>query len=87
MYMAHRVLDSKGLTQKNTQIHDTEVGAADFCGVLKLASYNTLSQDRKMRSRPYRCISLVVFCFFFLNPSFLHSSFYSAYDLGYVQVL
>lgn len=61
------------------QIHDAEVGAAGFRGVLKLASYNTLSQDRKMRSRPSRCIPLVVvFCFFFLNPSFLHGSFYSA---------
>lgn len=61
------------------QIHDTEVRAAGFRGVLKLASYNTLSQDRKMRSRPSRCILLVVvFCFFFLNPSFLHDSFYSA---------
>lgn len=61
------------------QIHDAEVGAAGFREVLKLASYNTLSQDRKMRSRPSRCIPLVVgFCFFFLNPSFLHGSFYSA---------
>lgn len=33
------------------QIHDAKVGAAGFRGVLKLASYNTLSQDRKMRSR------------------------------------
>lgn len=34
------------------QIHDAEVGAAGFRRVLKLASYNTLSQDRKMRSSP-----------------------------------
>lgn len=61
------------------QIHDAKVGAAGFRGVLGLVSYNTLSQDRKMRSRPSRCIPLVVvFCSFFLNPSFLHGSFYSA---------
>lgn len=43
------------------QIHDTKVGAASFRGVLKLASYNTLSQDRKMRSRSSRCIPSLLF--------------------------
>lgn len=72
------------------QIHDAEMEAARLSrSSLQLATYNTLSPDRKMRPSLARCIHLVVILFIsflsllppslFPSPSLglLHLSFYS----------